>query len=919
MKKTKFIDFVEKIEKFKLPTRILMLSIILIALSTVIYVISYLSNYITLGEINNKQYLEVLSNDLFINISIFSITLLVSFIFILINNIVAIRIIRKMAKKEKKEVKKIPNKSLALLFSIITAFLATEILSNSLGEFLNTTNFLVKDPIFNKDISYYIMQRPFISYSIKFISSYLIATILYLIGYYTACFGYYFDGVDKKTRKESKWLKHILTIGCIYLTVNIIDTFFYKESILYTTLNISQKSLFPKLVGSGFTDVNIKLIYFNILPFILISFILAGIIILKSKKYKQLIYIPIAYLVYTVGAYLIIGVVQTLYVSLNELMLEKKYIQYHLDYTKKAYGIDLKKENIYLKKQITEQDLKTYENTLENINILKKRSYIESLNQDKEAYYKYVDIDTIVKTLNGTQKLLYITAQEMASEKLEKSEYINRNIKYVYGDGVYAYTPDVLEGNLKDVTEEVVQKGQKIYYAETIEEDAIVNPSAIYQDQLDNINVEKNYTGANGLSMNKLNRLNIALKNLNFNAILSKYIDENSKYLITRNITERVSLVLSSMLVDKNPYILLDNNGKAYYVVDVYTVAQDYPYSKSISIDETKFEFKNPKVDLSRVNYIRNSIKVIVDPYDGTLRIYNTDKKDPIAISYAKKYPNLFNNLSDELYLDLEEDFRYPKALMDIQVEVLKQYYIDYAETFYKNENILKLPTYIDTDNNKVDIKSDYSFAKLQNKKEGLALLQPIAYSSEDLAGYFAGTFENGKNKLCMYSFESQSKVLGMIQLDQQIQTSNKMLKETLENIKSNRNDILKKVMLIPLDDKLLYMQIYYSSAVDFASIPKIEKVVISDGKKICVENTINNALRKIIISGEIETEDFLSDEISVNIEQVIKTYKYMKDTLKQGDFEMFGREMQSLDEEILKLEEKYNMQLENTEKVKEE
>ena len=913
MKKTKFIEFVEKIEKFKLPTRILMISIVMLVILASVYILSAINSYITLGELNSGRFLEVLSNKQFVKLSIFGISFIISFIFIYINNLVLIKIVKSIGKKENKEIKKLLNKSLALLFSLIAAVSAVELLSDNAVEYLNKTNFLIKDPIFNKDISYYIMERPFISVSMKYIGGYLIATILYLIGYYAAAFGYYFDGIDKKTRKESKWLKHIVGIGGMYLVINIIETFFYKESILFTNLSISQKSLFTKLVGSGFTDINVKLIYFNILPYLMIAFVIVAILLLKNKKFKQIVYIPIIYLIITISTYIIIGVVQTLYVAPNELMLEKKYIQYHLDYTKKAYGIDLQVEEVLLEKKIEKTDLEKYEDVINNLDIIDKNTHISALNKDKEQYHRYTDIDPVMTNLNGKEMLIYLAAKEMASEKLDKADYINRNIRYTYGDGINAYKPDIQTGKIEDITDEYIQKGQKIYYSKATTSDAIVNSSNVYSK-------EEKYTGTNGLKMTKLNRLNMAIKNIDFNAIVSKYINKNSKYLITRNIIDRVALVFDSMLIDNDPYLVLDKNGKAYYVVDVYTIADDYPYSKAISIDNTKFTVKNTKVDLSKINYIRNSIKVIVDPYDGTLSVYNTDRTDPLAISYAKKYPAIFNRLEEELYQDLKTKFKYPKALMDIQVEILKEYHIKYAETFYKNENPLKLPTYINANNNKKNIDSYYTVTKLQNKAEKeQVLIQPISYSSEDLAGYFIGNVENGVNKISMYSFDKSVKALGMIQLDQQIQVSNDELKESLEDIKKNRNNITKKVMIIPLDNKILYMQVYYSSAMDFVSEPIIEKVVISDGKKICIENSIMSALNKITQDEIEDVEDFLSNEISVNIEQVLKTYKYMQNTLKEGDYEMYGRELKNLDEEIRRLEEVYNKQKKTNEIIKKE
>ncbi|MEG2460022.1 MAG: UPF0182 family protein [Clostridia bacterium] len=909
MKKTKFNDFLEKIEKVKLHNRIIIASIVIATIYVLVSGFYYINKYIKLGEINSGQFLEVLSNDLKLNIAVFVVTFIISFLFIYIQNKFAINIIKKLGKKENKKVGKIPNKSIALLFALITAFLAMHALSSNLMEYLNTISFMEKDSIFNKDISYYIMQRPFIFSFTKFLAGFLIATTLYIIGYYIASFGFYFDGINKKNLDNSAYKIHIIINIVMFLAINIFETIFYKESILYTSLNVSSNSLFNSLVGSGFTDVAIKLKYFTILPIILAIFVVVALILLKKKKYKKILLIPLAYLGITTLVYVVTGAVQAIYVKPNELAVEKKYVQYHLDNTKKAYGIDMRNVPVNLDTTFSDTDIEKYKNVIDNIDISENKLKQESLNSVKDSMYRHPDIDITSKKIDSKNTLTYLTAKEIDSEKVGKLDYISKNIKYTYGEDILAYVPNVAKNQLEDVTESIVSPTQKIYYGELTTLDAIVNSSGMFQDGSEET-IEVNYKGKNGLSMNKMNRLNIAIKNLDINAILSNYINADSKYLTTRNIIERIQTVLPAMLIDKDPYLVLDETGKAYYVVDIYTVAQNYPYSKKTNITKQDFHLAKPKVDLGSVNYIRNSIKVIVDPYDGTLNIYNTDKTDPIAISYKKRYPNMFTKTEgNALYEDLEEDFKYPKMLKDKQIEILKEYYVEHAENFYKNEKFLQLPTYLDENNNKIPLKSYYTFAKLlDNEEEELVLMQPVAYNSEDLAGYFIGNVENGKNKLEFYTFNNTNKVLGTLQLDQQITTQNDILDEKLKSVIAKRNKITKKTMLIPMDNKMLYMQIYYSTSIDFVSEPVIEQVVISDGKKISIDKNIYTALNKLVKLGEEQyiSEEFLSEDISANIEQVIKTYKYMRDTMKHGDLEMFAREMQNLEEEMKKLEIKY-------------
>lgn len=905
MQRTKFNKFLEKLEKVKLQNKILAIVLCIILIYISCFSIHYFEKYIEVKEINNGKYTEILTSEIKINVICFFVFFVISYIITYIQNKVSKICINKIAKKENVKLNKLPNKSICLLVSVIFAYIATNYISKEFNIFSNCVFSLDKDPIFNKSITYYILQRPFIEKAYILVESFLLFNILYVIGYYIAVFGYYFKGLEKDTITKSLYVKHILFTIMLFCIANILETTIFKDTILFTKLKLNNDSLFSSLMGSGFTDINIKLVYFRLLPYILAIGLLIAIYLIIEKKYKKLIMLPIIYVVLNMALFIVTGLVQNIYVKPNELTLEKKYIKYHLDYTKKAYDIGVDTKDIYIEQKISKDDLIKYKNVISNIDVINYDNILERLNENQEKFYKYSTLNTITKNENGNKTLYYISPKEIDSKELDKEEYINKYIKYTHGNETKIFKSDITDGKIEEVKLENEILNDKIYYGINTNLDCMVNSSVkLGKENIQNIEaeVEENYYGEYGISLRRLNRAVMAVKHLDYNFLLSNYIKKDTKFLINRNIIERTRKILPNMLIDKNPYLVIGENNKQYYVIDAYTVSTNYPYSRKINLNNKNLiKTNNFNLDLTKINYIRNSVKIVVDPYSGKLNIFNTDTEDIISRTYSNMYPNLFDRLEgNEVYESVKNTFKYPKALMDIQLEVLKEYFVEHPENFYKNENKINIPKFIDEKGQKKNLDSYYTFSKMIDKEEDYTLLQPVVNFQNKLTGYFNGYVENGRNKLDFYSITNPNTVISPMLLDTQILVEDTKFSAELEEVKE-KNRLYKKTLVIPIDNKILTLQIYFTTPTELTKESRIYKVIVSDGQKIAVSKSIKEALTKIV---NVENEDFISEEIIrndlySNIEDIIKTYEYVKNSMKQGDFEVYGREMQNLEKKI--------------------
>ena len=355
-------------------------------------------------------------------------------------------------------------------------------------------------------------------------------------------------------------------------------------------------------------------------------------------------------------------------------------------------------------------------------------------------------------------------------------------------------------------------------------------------------------------------------------------------------------MVLSDVLFDENPYVVVNEEGEMYWVLDGYTVSSNYPYSTY-----TSFRYNGEK---HTINYIRNSIKVIINCYDGTMRFYITDETDPIAMAYRKMYPNVFEELDSKIPEDISRSFVYPKFLYDVQSSMIEEYHNTKSEVLYRGDDSWKKASYVATQNNKTVTKTLDSYYTMI-KNENIGLIQMYSPNNkQNLTAYLVGTNENGSNKLKIHRLSSDESILGLTQLDSQIMQDENM-KNQIEKLNVTGAKITKNIMVVPVENTLLYIEQIYQTKTNEkeAGSPLLKKVIVSSGNKVAIGNNLAEALENIVSQDATSIDTNTTEDIDGTIEAIIKANKNLTNSMNSKNWELIGSDIKALQELINKLE----------------
>ena len=351
---------------------------------------------------------------------------------------------------------------------------------------------------------------------------------------------------------------------------------------------------------------------------------------------------------------------------------------------------------------------------------------------------------------------------------------------------------------------------------------------------------------------------------------------------------------------DEEPYMVVTDEGKLVWVLDAYTTSNDYPYSQ-----ETIIEYGGLK---EKINYIRNSVKVIIDAYDGTTDFYITDKSDPIAIAYSNIYPELFKD-GEEIPQDISKHMVYPKYLYNIQAKILERYHNVQPEVLYRADDVWDVAKENTSRTTSAatgtDIEPYYTMVKLTNNNSAqLGLVLPYTIEEkQNITSYLVATCDSQNNKkLTLYKFKTGSSILGTIQLDSLVEQDEKILNE-LNSLNVTGTKIQKNIIIVPINNTLLYVEpIYQIMLNDKSQVPQLKKVVVASGNKVAIGNNIEEAITNLLsqeaISIEVEAEN--KDEL---IKQIINANKNLEESNKSNNWEMIGKDMSKLQQLIEQLQ----------------
>ena len=892
-------------KKKKNKTRMILVIIFLLLFASVSYVQlrgSYLE-YLELGE----SYTNIFYTNLVYRYGIMLVNFVVLYFMIYFTNRGIKKGLKPFFEKEEKKIPKLPNKSLALVISAIVSFVVSSAFMQKIMLVINGTAFGGNpDPVFGLDISYYMFQKPVIEMFLFYFIVLFVGLSIYMALYYIIAFNRYFDGIDGKMLKESLFMKKLTrNIFLVIIGIALLTLVNTQNMLLGKILKVNEDL---EIVGAGLTETTVKLWGYVIFTFVIVIFAYRALKYFKegktSKVLKNLAVIP----GYLVILFLVMVVFDVFFVNSNELDKEKEFIAENIENTRNAYNINIEEANLENSGTITEEEVENNSNVINNIPIISKDTLLKALedNQTETGYFNYPNANLAKYNINGEEKLVYLAPREIANTG---RTYNNKTYEYTHGMGeiIASATESSQAGNVQYVQKEVSGKDEKInisepriYFGletkETIATNAKNKQEYDYTDE-NGTDYVSTYNGEAGLNLGFLDRLILGIAKGDLNLAFSGEMTEDSKILINREIITRAKKALPYLIYDENPYTVITDEGRIVWVLDAYTVSSSYPYSQY-----TEIEHDGIKED---INYIRNSVKVIIDSYDGTMKFYITDRSDPIAMAYRKIYKDLFVDLDEQIPEDIQNHLVYPEFLYEVQAEVLKVYHSVKPDVLYRGDDLWDIAKYNSSRSTKSTgsyMEPYYTMVKTQDG-ENLGLVQVYTPNEkQNIISYLVGTTNNGSNQLKLYKFSADSNIVGPMQLDKQIEEDEAISAE-LESLNVTGTKLTKEMIIVPIDNTLLYVEPIYQTMLNESEVPILKKIVVASGNKVAIGDTLQTALQNLLSKYAVDIEVENTEDIDGLIDAIIKANQNLIESNENNDWEMMGKDIKKLQELITSLE----------------
>ena len=898
--------------------------LVLFALVMYIYLRGSYLEYQELGE----NYIPVF----FTNLKYKSIIMGVNFVLLFIMLYFTNKGIKKGLKiffdKEKKEMPKLPNKSISLILSVIVSVIVGMIFTDKILLALSNASFGIQDPIFNLDIAYYMMQKPLIEMVLIYIMALSAGISAYMAIYYIIVFNQYFDGIDGSMLKESNLIKKVKRNIKILAIAGALLTVVGTQNILFGEITkIGEDDI--GITGAGVTEATLQIWGYLIFAIIIVISVFKAIKAFSTTTIKETVKRLAIIPAYLVGLFIVLVGYDLIFVKTNELDREKQYLEYNIASTKNAYNINIEEKNVENSGTITQKEIQDNQDTINNITIMSKDALLSTLedSQTGTGYYLYDNAQIEEYNIKGKKNLVYVAPREMTSSG---RTYNNKTYENTHGMGliVASATNATETGTVnyiqKDVSgdDEIINISQpRMYFGLETKSFVATNTKNKkeydYTDEAGN-DYTSSYEGKAGLQLNFLDRLILGIKKGDLNLAFSGEVKEDSKILINRNVIQRAKKALPDLIYDENPYTVVTDDGRIVWVLDAYTVSSKYPYSEYTSIEHDNIKEK--------INYIRNSVKVTIDAYDGTMKFYITDRTDPIAMAYRNTYTTLFENLDESIPQDILEHTVYPEYLYNIQSNMLGIYHNVKADVLYRSDDlweIANLNTTTSTKSNGVKMTPYYTMVKtLDDNEEKLGLMQIYTPAQkQNLISYLVGSTEGMTNELKLYTFSEDSNMVGPMQLDKQVDEDEAISKQ-IEALMTTGAKVSKQMIIVPVNNTLLYVEPIYQTMLNESEIPILRKVVVASGNKVAIGDNLNAALQNLLSQYAVDIQVENTDDIEGIIEAIIKANKDLTQSNSNNDWEMMGTDVSRLQELITKLEqlkeeeektEKINKQTENT------
>jgi uncharacterized membrane protein (UPF0182 family) len=783
------------------------------------------------------------------------------------------------------------------LFSAILAFLFTFPLGMGYWDqallFINRTPAGLVDPVFGKDVSFYLFAYPFLESINGILRILIIVSIVLIIPIYLVRGGIVIIG--RLFTLEPGVRRHLSVLVSLFLISLSLNFFLDRYGLLSTEHGV--------LYGASYTDVHVRIVVLSVMAALsAATAIVVSLFASRRSMFVSLVSMSVLLGAYFLGLHVYPSLVQSFKVSPNEIVLERPYIANHIKFTRYGFGL----ENMFLQpyaanKPLTFTDIQKNISTIQNIRLWDEEPLLKTYSQLQQirTYYHFNDIDNDRYTVNGNYLQVMLSPRELSYSDLPNKSWINERLVFTHGFGlamgpVSGITKEGLpELYIKDIPP-VTSNGPvvtrpEIYYGET-ENDYVIVDTRIKEFSYPTTgeNVYSVYKGRGGVRLSSiLERLLYAVYFGNLKIILSSDVTNDSKILYKRRIIERVDAIAPFLSYDSDPYLIVRDDGRLSWIIDAYTHSSHLPYSKPT---------------YGGNNYLRNPVKVVVDAYDGTASFYLVDSDDIIAKTYSAIFPNLFKPI-EQMPSDIRSHIRFPRALLKIQAKMFTTFHMTDPSVFYNKEDLWEIPSY-----RQQTMDPYYQIMKLPGgAAEEFILLLPFTPSKRDNLAAWMAVQCDGENygKVIVYTFPRDHLVFGPRQIDARIDQDS-YISQQLTLWGQHGSDVIRgSLLIIPIEGSLIYVQPLYLVATDKGGLPELSRVIVAYRNNVVMEDTLEAAIQRLF-SGTTPITRTSSEEASTNKQQpgelssrALELLRKAREAIRKEDWSGFGKYLNDLEKTL--------------------
>jgi len=775
--------------------------------------------------------------------------------------------------------------------------------------YLQQSPFGTVDPVFGRDISFYVFSVPVF----EMIRNFLIATLVVSL-FATAIVYFFREGIlvaPQAVHVSPKVRAHAAILLALFFGIQIFDYWLSRYELMFSAGGV--------VYGMTYVDENIKVFAYNAMMVVCAVGVVLSLIGFFRRNLKQPVIGLGLMIVFTI---LLTGVapnlVQRFSVDPNELERERTYLDYHIQSTRDAYALNEIIEKPYpVDYELTQDDLDNNRLTIENIPLWDYRPLLDTYQQIQtiRPYYEFNDIDIARYDFDGDYRQIMLAPRELDQSRLpgDSQTWVNKTFIYTHGYGVVANPVNVFteeglpELFIKDIPPstsiDIDIDRPEIYFGERTNEPIIVKAAIQEFDYpYGETNVFTTYEEETGVSIHSFFRqliFSIHFGSINF--LITDYITPESHIVYYRNIHERVRKLAPFLSFDHDPYITIVD-GRMYWIYDAYTTTSRYPYSRPYSRD---------------INFIRNSVKVVIDAYNGETTFYTIQEDlDPLIRAYMGVFPDLFTPI-DEMPQGLFEQIRYPQDMFDVQSSMFRLYHMRDAVMFYNREDVWEFPR------ERVfgaaqTMESYYTILRLpEEDTEEFMLMMPFTPQNRDnMIAWLSGR-SDGENygKLLLFRFPRGELVFGPMQIEARIDQAAEIAQQLALWDQAGTRVLRGSQLVIPVANSILYVKPLFLRAVE-GRLPELRRVLASDGNRVVMDIGLDPSLERLVAGRAIPIADLdvdvpegMEDQMVIPTQDVqelardaLERYQRAQQYLREGDWARYGEELNALQDDLQRI-----------------